>query len=38
MESLGRLITAMVTPFDESGEVDLRAGKEVSPGSAQLRE
>jgi 4-hydroxy-tetrahydrodipicolinate synthase len=30
MVSLGRLITAMVTPFDESGEVDLEQAKRLA--------
>lgn len=30
MVSLGRLITAMVTPFDESGEVDLEQSKRLA--------
>ena len=30
MDSLGRLITAMVTPFDENGEVDLGQAKRLA--------
>jgi len=30
MEDLGRLLTAMVTPFDEDGEVDYRQAKQLA--------
>ena len=30
MEDLGRLLTAMVTPFDENGEVDYRQAKQLA--------
>ena len=30
MERLGRLITAMITPFDEGGEVDLEQAKRLA--------
>ena len=32
MVEIGRLLTAMITPFDESGEVDYRQARNLARG------